>query len=277
MLREETGTDSVRLADGLTIRLLTGRVVFTCPTPVLLMATAALRGLAGTLLYETDREAFDRWFKPQGDRGQQPPAYVFLPLHDGVEVRRDLPFRIACFDATGQFADRFQQALNRAPDRPFGQRGVRVDEVHWLADERAAFVGFTEPAIRLKLHLCTPLRLSQDGTWVQARDLTLGHVIRSGVARINQLSRWYGNGVQLDPVPYLAAAAFTRDHVRHLADMEAGRHSVTQGHRLSMTGVTGRWEIGPVTAPLFSLLSVLQVVHTGQHAAVGCGHIEFED
>ena len=259
---------------GLTVQSAKGVVRFDRPAPVRHLATATLRGLAGHLLTKVAPELTKIYFKP-GQGNHLPPAYLFQPLFDRSGAEIGFPFRIVTWDRPGKLLPAFMEGLGRANGCPFADSGAAIRGIEFASPEEIRFPGIRNIGPVQKLYLHTPVRLKKGKKtgWISEKEITLGHIIKASVNRINTLSESYGNGEKLDPLPYMAEASLARELTRNLRWVSPRRRSTSQGKNIALSGVIGAMHIQGISSTLVSLLSSIAAFHIGKHTAEGCGYI----
>ena len=258
---------------GLKLRMVDGVLHFQDPGYVKRLSTATLRGLAGHALCEHAPEMIDRWFKPV-EHAEKPPAYLFEPLHAGGGVASGFPFRLVAWDPPGEFIPAVQRALAAvAGTRGFGAGNTAVLGVEWGTVCELCYEGIHEVTARVTLDFVTPLQLKYGALWLNERTLTVGHLVRAMINRLNRLSRWYGNGEQLDPQPFMEQVALMREIRRDLKFVRQQRWSSTGKKKIYLDGLTGQLTVANPSSAMVSLFAVAQILHIGRHSVEGCGQL----
>ena len=259
------------LLDGLNVQVVGGTLLLDRPGFVRHLATAALRGIAGHELASLDMALLNQWFKP-GSGGNTPAACLFQPRFSRAAMAGGFAFRIVTWDPPGLLLPALCTGLTRAAGRPFGETGARVAAVHLETPDTIRFTGLEAiPGRAAVLHCLTPVCVRADGQWLGEEAITFGDLVAAAVARLNRLSAAFGNRQELDPRPFLAAAACVRETGRDLEWVRPCRRSSTQGTNLALSGVVGSLGLDRLTPLLASLFCAVEVFHVGRHTTEGCG------
>ena len=239
------------------------------------LVTATVRGLAGIALRNHAPDVCDRWFKP-GSAGNIPPAYVFQPVHDHADLSSEIPFRIYTWDPPNELMPAMADALSTAEGMPFGEGGAVLGSVAWGSPGRLAFEGLKPVSSRLSIRLSTPLQLRSRDQLVSTSSFSLAILVWAMVARINLLSKHYGNGIQLHQHAWAHAAGSSVEVSRNLTWLEDARRSSSQETSISLSGLVGSATYTAAADPLANLLCMGEAIHVGRHTAAGCGCIRIK-
>lgn len=268
----ENLSDLGGIHDGLELRMVEGMLTFDRPTFIRPMATATLRGLSGHAVLKYNPLAFDTFFKPSPQE-DLPPAYLFQAMEKGGGKQETFRFRTVSWDPEGAWIDALQECLWMARGIPFGNSGARVTDVDWAEVYRLRYASPSFDGDEMNLTLKSPLQLRRKKRRVRAEELTFGQLVRASVIRINLLSATYGNGLQVDPMPYLQDALDVRELDRQVFEVSPRRHSCTQDNRIQLGGVLGTLRVCGVSERLSGLLAIAQILHLGRHTVEGCGRV----
>ena len=273
------GDPLAALLTGLDCSVIDGRVWLDAPSPVAQMATAPLRGLSGWLVLERFPDLAAACFKP-GQDGNQPPAYVFQLQSPQADRLAGFDFRCVTWDRGHRLADALCAVWPEAAGRPFGQGTVRIKSVE-VSRRRDGVLKTLKPAPvidRCLLGLVTPVLLKDGGRgWLGPGTLTLPHVLRAIVRRLNALSLCYGNRLQLDELDAAARAQGVGVSTSELSWRSPERKSAIQGTAIKLSGVTGFYHLEGVPLVLAELLAAASLFHVGKHACEGCGRIKVQE
>jgi hypothetical protein len=261
------------LLGGLPLRLCDVEINFSRPALIQRLSTATIRGLFGKLLLQMHPVAAGRLFKPGGN---QPAALLFQPLHDREHRADSLHFRLISWDR--EVPALAEKVLANMAGAPFGLAdGPRVTGacIHEVCDLQFDPVpGDLPHAI---VELVTPLHIRRAHRMVTERELDLHCMIVTIVRRINQLSIYYGNKLQLDDSEYDFLASGTVEAGRQLETEHHYRVSGVQQQPILLAGMTGRLAYEVLPAPLADLINTASLVHIGHHTMEGCGRIALAD
>ena len=268
---------------GLEIHAVEGVVHLDKQTSLEPLDTRKIRGGFGYALRDEKRELVRTAFKP-GQGSHLPAPYVFQPLTPGPLHGNAFPFRFVTFDRGGELIqDLAPVAFQKMIGRRFGKRkkviiaGFSFGEPERLAFEPLAFGGSGKGRHTVEVKLMTPMCLRphtrvDDFTDLRvalpARDLTLGHLCRSAVARLNALSQCHGSGNVLDESPFLVSASFVREGARELKD----KRIKSSGNDLE--GIVGTLRFPQLPGRVYQLLLAAAVTHAGHNASKGCGCVQ---
>lgn len=272
------GSGIEELISALNILSVQGVVSFDRPAPVRRLPTAALRGLSGHLLTARNPSLTGKYFKP-GQGNDIPPAYLFQALSEREKVDRGFSFRIVTWDRGGELLPALMEGLGSSAGCSFAETGARVSGVEFGPMERLCFSGVEDTGLPQKVVLRTPVRIKRkkrngkfDG-WVGVEELTLGHIVKAAANRLNTLSKFYGGGVQIDPIPFMAEASMSIESSRNLKWVSAHRRSSSQSRRIELSGIVGIMNYPRLSPGLLNLLSTVSTFHIGRHTPVGCGYV----
>lgn len=135
------------------------------------------------------------------------------------------------------------------------------------------------PGNTLEIHLCQPFRGKYRSRLIGPRELSLGHLVRSGLRRLEALSRSYADS-SLEASTYDARAMIAKAdsieaHDRQLRWQENTRHSARQGSSMQLGGIVGSLAYSySETTPLLALLNQFVDTHIGKGATMGMGQIK---
>lgn len=262
------------LQNGLRLRVMEGEILLDLVAPIRRLSTATVRGLAGSLLMEYAPEEFGAYFKPEA-HGNRPPAYLFQPVLNQEMEGNSIPFRMVSWEPEACLLERFRDAAAFAEGWPFGESGACVEEITFTDIFGLQFSGGMTPQGPMTLLLATPLQFRYQKHTVRADRLTLAHLIIAAVQRLNSLSLAWGNGLQLDPAPFLLDAANISVLRNRLRQVNTARRSRTQGESIFLDGIVGKLMVSKPSSAIADLLSIGEILHLGRHTNVGCGQLKW--
>ena len=268
----DPGLSPRALIAGISVNAIAGCLHFDRPTLVRRLATATLRGRAGHGLRDLAPHMVSQWFKP-GQGHHIPPACLFQSLHGHAGVDGQFPFRIVTWDPPGELLPASVAALRHSEGKPFGESGTLIERVEFGEAMRLECSGAPRAVAACEIHLVTPLQVSAGSAWADASCFTLGHLVKAMVNRLNALSLYYGNGQQMDAMPFLADAAMVREVARQLDWVSPRRYSSPQDTSIAMSGVVGVLSVQGLSSLLADLLGAAAIFHLGRHTAEGCGYV----
>lgn len=242
---------------------------------------------------------------PPGSPGRYthlPHPFVLEPDIDAPRAVREgdqLRLGIALIGPAREQVPYLIHALDKAGERGLGRQGGRfvldrveserrLGEGRWepvyaketgefrRSDTAAPLIPPPPPALRLTL--TTPLRIKRHGRFVGPREFAATDLLRHLLARLANLSEFYGG----DP------AAFDWQRLRHHADgvqdrdlrlywREWTRYSSRQDTRMQMGGLLGDLTLaGPGIPAFWCALWLGQWVRVGKGTSFGLGHYRLE-
>ncbi len=245
------------------------------------------------------------WFKP-GERGHLPPPFLIQPQPGVVfDTRADvIPVRFVSWDARGDLAEVVREAFEtEAPGRRFGSnqklgrngrpncRQPHIAGIETSPIARLQFELATSTLAHSTLHLLTPLSLKAQlpararqtrgglarKRTLRAEEITLSHIVRAAVSRLNHLSTTYGAGTQLNPAEFLHQVSLSPILRFGLYDHRSRGRSEDQNTARYVQGVLGTFEFGPLSPSLDALFQAIRIFHAGHGTSQGCGLLELRE
>jgi len=265
-----------KLLSGLNIKSVEGMILFNQPAKIKPMSSATIRGIAGNLLVKSNIHYAQEYFKP-GDGGSQPSACLFESMVTKYKRSSSLPFRIKTWCLDDEFLNTLVNLLAKLENCSFSEEGAEIKKIFFCDITPLKFSFDFDDYQDLRINLTHPLLLkSRNGKWINKNRITLGHVVKASVLRLNKLSEYYGNKIKLDLQYALAETAFSRMSYSNLDFVEDKRFSKTQNRVIRLGGITGYFCYLNLSPSIVALLQASSHFHIGKHASSGCGMISTE-
>lgn len=193
-----------------------------------------------------------------------------------------LPYFIYAFEEMGQRglgAGRGKTALQRVialGPEPNDDRCIYQSGTGQLESDYPVFdggVGQEAVGTRLRLRLCTPVRLKSGGRYTSRLDFTL--LVRALFRRTSDLARFHcGAELNLNYRQWVECAEEVREVSSELRWHDWERYSQRQEGRMKLGGLVGEVEFAGEWGPFLPLLRLGAALHVGKGTGFGLGRYE---
>ncbi len=192
-----------------------------------------------------------------------------------------LPYFIYAFEEVGRRglgAGRGQAALQRVVAlgrEPSDDRCIYQAGAGQLASDYPVGVGAPDVAVgtRLRLRLCTPVRLKAEGHYIRRLDFPL--LVRALLRRVSDLARFHcGAELDLDYRQWIECAAEVQQVAAGVRWHDWERYSQRQEQKMKLGGLVGDVEFAGKWGPFLPLLRLGAHLHVGKGTSFGLGRYE---
>ncbi len=128
------------------------------------------------------------------------------------------------------------------------------------------------PVGTIRLHITTPLRLQNNGIPLKAQTVTERALLMALVRRFALISEFHGETIWQPDFHHLGELTSSVTGKRQLSWRDWQRYSNRQKQKMTLGGLTGRWDLQGDLSAFWPALWFGQWLHAGKNASFGLGH-----